>query len=501
MRRDDPLRPLPPERFGFWEARHLLMRAGFGGTPTQVQALADLGLEGAVSALLDWDAVPEPPIEQGLFDPDIMQPPSAEQLAMGRRARQQGDQIVLDQLQQDRQRRQIQDRQQLDAIRKWWLARMIETARPLQERLVLMWHGHFTSGHREVEDSYLLFRQNEFFRRHAAGNFGDLARGIVRDPAMLKYLDNDRNVRRAPNENLARELMELFLLGEGRGYDEEDIKEAARALTGYGVADHEFRFARPAHDAGEKKILGRRGTFDGESLVDLLLAQPIAREWIALKLHRFLVSDLPVESSSPGRRAVEAIASSLARHRWELRPVLRQILSSAYFYDAANSLSVVKSPIDLIVGSTRSLSMPVRPLSVLLSAADLMGQSLLQPPTVKGWSGGRAWINTSTLFVRQNLLVYMITGIAPEGLDLPSDGAAYDPQVLVEALAATSVAPMGGTLGEVESILRFCIGPVPRPERLASIKEFLRDVGDRLDRDRRLALLCLVTAIPEYQLS
>ena len=219
MRRlDDPLRPLPAREFGFWEARHLLFRAGLGGTPEQVRAIAGLGLEGAVDYLLDWDEIPAKPVEADLFDKDIMRPPTPAEQQAAQRARRENDQVFLDQLQQERQQRQREDRQQLDALRKWWLARMIETGRPLQERLTLFWHGHFATGYREIEDSWMLFQQNQFFRTNAAGNFATLVRGIVRDPAMLKYLNNDRNVRRSPNENLARELMELFTLGEGNGY-------------------------------------------------------------------------------------------------------------------------------------------------------------------------------------------------------------------------------------------------------------------------------------------
>ena len=502
MRRlDDPLRPLPAREFGFWEARHLLFRAGFGGTPEQVRAIAGLGLEGAVDYLLDWDEIPAKPVEADLFDKDIMRPPTPAEQQAAQRARRENDQVFLDQLQQERQQRQREDRQQLDALRKWWLARVIETGRPLQERLTLFWHGHFATGYREIEDSWMLFQQNQFFRTNAAGNFATLVRGIVRDPAMLKYLNNDRNVRRSPNENLARELMELFTLGEGNGYTERDIKEAARALTGYGIDDDAFAFRRVAHDDGTKTILGRSGPFDGESIVGLLLAQRACREFIALKLHRHFVNDLPGEPSKEDQAAILAMADLLRRSDFELKPMLRRLFTSRHFYAPRHEGAVVKAPVDLIATSIRSLQLPVRPLSVLLSASDLMGQSLFQPPSVKGWPGGRTWINTSTLFVRQNLLVYLVTGRSPGGLGAAADPTPYDPRPLVAALAGAEGADSDSAQATAERLLRFCLGATPHPSRVAAVRRLVEQTGERLDRDRTLALLCLVTAMPEYQLA
>lgn len=505
MSLEQVLRPLHARAFGFDEARHLLARAGFGGTPEQVRAIADLGLDDAVDYLVDWDEVPDPVVEADAFDRDIRRPPTEEERRLARQARRDDDRIVLDQLQQQRQERDREDRRQFEELRKWWLGRMLETGRPLQERLTLFWHGHFVSGYREVRDSWMLFRQNQFLRSNAAGNFADLAHGIVRDPAMLKYLNNDRNLRRSPNENLARELMELFMLGEGRGYGERDIKEAARALTGNTVADDEFRFAPQVHDGGSKTILGRTGPFDGAALVDLLLAQRACSEFIALKLYRHFVNDLPggLEAAPPeSRAAIAEMAALLRRHRYEIRPVLGRLFRSRHFHDPANAGGVVKSPVELIVGSIRTLGLPVRPLSVLLSAADMMGQSLFQPPTVEGWPGGRTWINTSTLFVRQNLLVYLVTGRSPAGLSIAADDARFDPMPLFESLADT------GGLADPESVrdastrlLRFCLGSEPHPTRRAAMDGLLADVGRRLDRDRATALLCLVTAMPEYQLA
>jgi hypothetical protein len=305
--------------------------------------------------------------------------------------------------------------------------------------------------------------------------------------------------------------MELFTLGEGNGYTERDIKEAARALTGYGIDDHTFQFRRPAHDDGTKTILGRSGPFDGESLVGLLLAQRACREFIALKLHRHFVSDLPGEPSKEDQAAILAMADLLRRNDFELKPMLRRLFMSRHFYAPRQQGTMVKGPIDLIVTSIRSLQLPVRPLSVLLSASDLMGQSLFQPPTVKGWPGGRTWINTSTLFVRQNLLVYLVTGRSPAGLGAAADSTPYDPRPLVDALAGVagdgaddaddSEVPGDSARATAERLLRFCLGASPHASRVAAVRRLVEQTGDRLDGDRTIALLCLVTAMPEYQLA
>lgn len=496
----NPLAPLPPDEFGPDEANHLLARAGFGGTPEQVRHLAGLGLDRSLDMLLEWDRIGDEADPQDRFDRSIIRPATAEEREMAARARRENDRAALDRAIQQRQERQMQDRRQLAEIRSWWLRRMIETGRPLQEKLVLFWHGHFTSGHREVEDSFLLYQQNRLFRRHAASSFRSLLGEVLRDPAMLKYLDNDRNLARSPNENLARELLELFTLGEGIAYGEQDVREAARALTGHGVGDDEFQFARRQHDDGIKTILGRRGPHDAEALVEILLARREASEFLAAKLLRFFVNDLPEGPSDADRAATLAIAASLRRHGWHLRPVLRQLFASRYFHAPANRGMVIKSPIDLIVSSIRSLGTPPRSLPLLLAAADRMGQNLFQPPTVRGWPGGRSWINTSTLFMRQNLLVYLLTGRAPTGLRGGNDRTAYDPLPVLASIRGDAPSDPSPA-GFAESLLRFCLGGVPpHPARIREVAAMLETAGTPLDRARATGILCLVTALPEYQL-
>ena len=284
-----PLRPLAAKSFDYWSALHLANRAGFGATPIQVRALHSLGVAKAVESLVECDRVPTS--EEGAWDGSIIHPETDEERQIARQARQNKDEETLARLQKMRQDRDKADREQLAEMQKWWLRRMIESSRPLEEKMTLFWHGHFASSHRTVQDSWHLAMQNRLFRRYALGNFGDLVQGIIRDPAMLQYLDNDENRRRRPNENLARELMELFTLGEGRGYTENDIKEGARALTGYTYDDDAFVFRENEHDPDEKSIFGRRGTFDGDDFVDMILAKKETSEFLSWKLYRFFVHD------------------------------------------------------------------------------------------------------------------------------------------------------------------------------------------------------------------
>ncbi|MEO1512234.1 MAG: DUF1800 family protein, partial [Planctomycetota bacterium] len=226
------LEKIRDEDFGYDQARHLLLRAGFGGTPQQIRTLAGWGVERAVDHLLEVERIPYEATPDQSFDRDIVRPFSDAERRAYRQAQRRGDEDTLARLRLTRQQMQRQDRRQIGAVQRWWLERMIETPRPLEEKMTLFWHGHFATSYRKVEDSFHMFQQNELFRAHALGNFGDLLFRIIRDPAMIRYLDNQASSAQSPNENLARELMELFSLGEGN-YSERDIKEGARALTGY----------------------------------------------------------------------------------------------------------------------------------------------------------------------------------------------------------------------------------------------------------------------------
>lgn len=500
----DSLLPVSRAEFGYAQARHLLWRAGFGGTPAQIRLLAEWGPEKSVDHLLAFaSAKPskEPEDESSAFVETIMRPPTEAQRAELRKARRARDEDTLAKFRAEQQRRQGEDRRQMDSMQRWWLKRMIESPRPLQEKLTLFWHGHFATSYRTIENSWHLNLQNRLFRANAAGNFGELLGAIIRDPAMLAYLDNNDSRKEKPNENLARELMELFSLGAGN-YTEKDIKEGARALTGYTFEYNEFVFARDRHDAGGKTILGRSGNLDGEGFVRAILDQPACARFIAGKLHRFFVGDAGAPGS-PRARATAAVVAQLAallrESRYELRPVLRRLFLSRHFHDPANELARIKSPAELVVGAVRSLGTPVRDLGILNDAMDLMGQSLFFPPSVKGWDGERSWINTSTLFVRQNLLNFLLTGKTPTGYDPLADTERYDPAALLAPLAESDPGAERDPAKVADYLLRFALGGEPHPDTLAVIERFLASSGPA-NRDALTGALALITAMPEYQL-
>jgi len=495
------LSPLRAERFGYDEARHLLWRAGFGGTPAQIQTLASWGLDKAVEHLVDYRSVPFEPVEPDEFDKDIMRPPTESERRAYQRARERQDEETLARFRLERQRRQRSDREQMRRLRLWWLERMIETPRPLEEKMALFWHGHFATSYRKIEDSYHMFLQNQRFRAQAVGNFGELLFEIIRDPAMLRYLDNDRSRKGRPNENLARELMELFSLGEGH-YTERDIKEGARALTGYTFEDDEFVFREGNHDAGAKRILGVSGRLDGDDFCKAILVQRACSTFMATKLYRFFVADVPddLREADPAvRRAIGDLADTMLRARYEIAPVLKRLFTSEHFYHESVRLEQIKSPVQLVVGAVRSLLTPVRDLSILADALDLMGQNLFFPPSVKGWEGGRSWINTSTLFVRQNILSYLLTGRTPSGYDPSARTDPYDPSPLLSELRNADPKAPSDPERLVDYLLRFTLGRSPsgaRPE----LTEFVRSHGGEPSRSVVTGTLLLISAMPEYQL-
>jgi uncharacterized protein (DUF1800 family) len=339
-------------------------------------------------------------------------------------------------------------------------------------------------------------QQNEMFRAHANGSFADLARGIVRDPAMIRFLNNDRNNRRRPNENLARELMELFTLGEGY-YSEDDIKEGARALTGYHVDDNDFRFARFAHDPDDKTILGQTDDFDGDSFVDLLLNQQACSRFIALKLYRHFVADVSDDWDlvpAANRAVVEAMAEQLRDNGYQIAPVLTRLFSSQHFYDPQIVGNKIKSPVQAVVGTARSLGTPTRNRRSLTQALSAMGQDLFEPPSVAGWEGGRSWINTSTLFIRQNTSVYQITGSSPNR-DFRKDDMGYDPMPLLEGVTdKTSPQQVADHL--IDALLGEHLPPIRREP----LVRFMQQRSSGVTPDSVVGLLLLITAMPEYQL-
>lgn len=373
---------------GFDDARHLLNRTGFAANTPEISEFAQLTREAAVARLLSWTnrapATPAPDWAQAPYEP----PPRPA--------------LMSDAERKEYQRRLISEGRDLKA---WWMAEMLTTTSPLTEKMVLFWHNHFTSSLRKVRMPQLMYRQHMTLRRHALGNFRELLQAVARDPAMLIYLDAAASRKEQPNENFARELMELFTLGEGR-YSEQDVKEAARAFTGWSLDRDtgEFLFRRALHDDGMKTVLGVSGAHDGAAVLGILLARPETAEFIVAKLWREFVA------AEPDMGEVRRIAGVFRSSGYDIRTALRELLVSDAFYAPRNRGNLVKSPVDVVVGTLRQFRMAVAdPLPYALTVGRL-GQDLFTPPNVKGWPGGDSWINATTLLSRRQFLENVFRG-------------------------------------------------------------------------------------------
>ncbi len=491
------LKPISADRFNHPQARHLLLRAGFGGSLQQIDELAAMGPQAAVDHLLDFP--PPPPNANEPFRGDIIVERTKQERDQIRRARQQGDENTLAEFRKRRQTMQGDDRKQFAQLQRWWINRLIDSPHPLQEKMTLFWHGHLPTSYRTIENSYHLFMQNQLYRRHAVGRFDALLHEIIRDPAMLVYLDNSRSRKKNPNENLARELMELFSLGVGN-YGERDIKEGARALTGYTFEGNRFVLRQDWHDEDTKTILGVRGQLNGDDFVSAILRQKACSKRIAFKLYRFFVADIPDdlgEAPDDAQTVITALALRLHRKRYEIKPMLRELFLSEHFYDSANMDSKIKSPVELIVGAIRSFGLPKRKVWTLPYLLERMGQYLFYPPSVAGWEGGRSWINTSTLFTRQNALLYLLIGDQPKH---KRGRNPFDSRTIVRAkdrrdADSFSQALLSHALG-TNGVPTHPIGA----QRLAVLKHFIEETGDKLTFDNSQGMFALIAAMPEFQL-
>ena len=367
---------------GYDAARHLLNRTGFAASETEVESFAGLSREEAARRLLNGTltrAVTQPP---DLVDEPIIPPPTIKAMSDEDRKAVRRDTIAKG----------------LE-LRAWWLSEMLATPSPLTEKMTLFWHNHFVSSQQKVKYNQIMYRQNVLLRRHALGNFAGLLHDIARDPAMVIYLDNASNRKGQPNENFAREVMELFTLGEGH-YAEQDIKEAARAFTGWSVdrATGQFVFRRGLHDDGLKTVLGRTGRLDGDDVLDALLQQPATAEFITVKLWWEFISPAPNEAD------VKRFARIFRDSGYQIKPLLFSMLTSDAFYAPENRGTLIKSPVELLVGTLKQFAVHADDLRPVAVASAALGQNLFSPPNVKGWPGGEAWINSTTLLGRKQFL-------------------------------------------------------------------------------------------------
>jgi uncharacterized protein (DUF1800 family) len=452
------------------DAAHLLRRAGFGGTPEQIEKIHAMGKFAAVDYLLKTSATTRP-TTQPVF-PAVNLPA-----------------FEMDKPPDDKQAAQMQKRVEIQKLRVWWVDRMCRTDRPLEEKMTLFWHGLFCSGFMEVKDAGFLAEQNELFRREAVGNYKRLAHEIIHDPAMLKYLNADQNIKGKPNENLGRELMELFTMGEGNGYTEKDIAEVARALTGMAVGPRGAVFRPFRHDEGQKTIFGKTGNFRPDDVVDLIFNQPQPAQYLAKRLWVFFASPDPSDAD------LLPITMALRRSDYELKPALRALFLNPNFYSEKVKFSLIRSPAELVASTVRQLDvqLPQQGQRLVTESLNRMGQELFQPPNVRGWPGGEHWITSATLYTRYNICSMLANG--PPGRRAEFNGAAAEKLFKL---------PKEATPNDVvdAAIARFLQRPLPQ-EKKAALLDALGSgpvrVGSRDDR-RVQQMIGLLMSTPEYQM-
>ncbi len=403
------LSPIPSANWNYDTAAHLLERAGFGGMPTQIQTLAEMGAAEAVAYLVRFDASTNSHLSafdhSGIHDPGLEPfPPSRP--ATTSLAKETGEALGIRVKPTGNRRLQPvvnkffywlrASRLETERVAYWWANRMVSSETPLQEKMALFWHGHYAVNEGKVRDYRKLLNELELFHAMGTGSFRDLMLAVAQDPGMLAFLDAGVNVKGAPNENFAREIMELFTMGVGN-YSEGDIREAARAFTGWNFVDLEFVFNEDLHDDGVKTFLGRTGNFDGEDIIDIIMEQPVTAEYIAGKLYRFFVRD----NLSP---ALQSKLGSVFRNAdYEISALLETVFLSRDFYSQASVGTHIKSPVELAVSTYRKLGLNEAPGAPDFNrSTGALGQTLFRPPTVAGWAGGRSWITPGLLLARGN---------------------------------------------------------------------------------------------------
>jgi len=342
---------------------HLLRRAGFGVRPGEWQQYSALGIEATIQRLLHPEDVPD---NLGALLKAVS-----------------GDFL---------------DFERLDNVRQWWLYRMVHSPRQLEEKMVLFWHNHFATANFKVNNPRSMWRQNETFRRHALGSFRSLLLEVVKDPAMLVWLDGAQSRNDAPNENFARELLELFTMGVGGGYSERDVQHAARAFTGWTFSREAdaATFNPYLHDDGAKNFMGQIGNLHSDDIVDIVVRQPATARHLSTKLWKFFVHDNPTTAD------IARLERAYFESGFSVGAVVEAIFTSPAFFAAPALYARVKSPVEYVVNVMRTLDAQLLVVPGMGNLLTEMGQELFNPPSVKGWPQGLEWINTRTLLSRVN---------------------------------------------------------------------------------------------------
>src|SRR5215469_6829854 len=404
------LTPISASDWNYDLAAHLLERAGFGGTPEEIQALAQLTPREAVRQLVHFQNIENnlPPFEHsGIHDPGL-EPFPESRPAVTKLAKEKGEALGIKvKPGGDRPLQPIVNKffywlrasvLETQRVSYWWANRMVATHHPLEEKMALFWHGHFAVNEAKVRDYRKTLGQLELFQKYGTGNFRDLLLAVAQDPAMLSFLDAGVNVKGSPNENFAREIMELFTMGVGN-YSEKDIREGARAFTGWNYADLTFVVNKEQHDDAPKTFLGQTGNFDGVDVIDIILKQPVTARFIAGKIYRYFVR----QELDP--QVQDRLGAVLRNNDYQFAPLLETIFLSRDFYSLASIGTQIKSPVQLAISTFKKLGLTEVPgVPDFNIATGTLGQRLFSPPTVAGWSEGRSWITPGLLLERGNFV-------------------------------------------------------------------------------------------------
>jgi hypothetical protein len=401
-----------------------------------------------------------------------------------------------------------------EQLRGWWLYCILHGGHPLREKLALFWHNHFATSIAKVQSSTLMFRQNCLLRTQALGKFGPFLQAMSKDPAMLVWLDSNSNIKGRPNENYARELMELFSLGVGH-YTEKDIRAAARAFTGWHTDGEGFRFDARFHDDGLKTVLGQTGAWDGSDVVRIILEQPAAAQFLVRKLYHFLIS----ENAVPPDALLEPLCDSFRKSDYDIAALVRTMLSSRHFYSSYAFRQRIKGPAEYVLGAVQAIyrrypetAPEYQPLPphVLVRWLTTMGQQLFAPPNVKGWPGGQTWLNTSTVLQRDNFagaLAFGTLWISPARRRPTAQSAlAPDERVPPKAFDPARLLDEEGVSGPeeiVRALLNLYVPGETRSEARVKLVSFLvegQPTGPALARRVREAVHAILT-MAEYQLA
>lgn len=387
-------------------------------------------------------------------------------------------------------------RSELIGLRGWWLNRMLTTPHPLLEKLTLFWHGHFATSIEKVRLPFAMYQQNQTLRSCATGNWETMLQAISKDPAMLIYLDNAQSNRQQPNENFARELMELFTLGEGH-YTEDDVKAAAKAFTGWSIERDrmEFIYRRSLHDNGKKKFMGKSGNLDGDDIIRQILKHPDAAPFICSKIWSFFAYE------NPERGVVADLARVLVQNRFEWKPVLYTMFTSEAFYSARALRTQIKSPVQWLVSTCRYLDISMPEPEVASVICEMLGQNLFAPPSVKGWDGGYTWITTASLIERYNLAGVLVKGSGRRSRNRLPRALVYENRAdLAKIIPRDTVSSNDDA---VKSLLwRFFHGPL-RDKDIATLRKHFQHLPDYTEwtGDDVRNLIHLLMSTPLYQLT